>query len=545
MEAPDIERAGLNRYSNPGAGAITYYHNVEFLATKQLEAGTEIFLDYGVDYTETRPPLGGGMGLMPLEEDFKWADSIINKLMHSGLFEANDDSEKYYRLLRDIVRTMDRKKAKTLPEHVSDLKKASEEGAALYSDQDYIRSMDWLAENGACVDSMEGKLSTIQGAGRGAFLKRSVKKGDVIVTSPVIHFPYNNVMNMYDVQKKKNRNGKDDEIRASGYTADFYDGKKRFFKNRKKGENIIGRQLLVNYCFGHPDSTVLLFPYLGNVGLINHGAEGKSNVKVQWPSSLERGPARKFHRKDWLDSTTEQLADIDKQKPGMMIEIVATRDIEKDEEVFLDYGPAWENVWDDHVRQWKPWSSNKKYVPAQDLNRTPLRGEPLEKVRLEKELREDPYPGANIATGCYLDFNHINILEEVLPDTEEEEEDEKIRRDIINWYQPSSVNFEEILTPANIQPCVIIDRQTVRGKDYYTALISANPIMDPTDNNDLFLFELVNLRAELEVRKIPREAITFIDKPLTSDVHMKGTFRFPIMLPDEVFPEKWKNNKSN
>ena len=36
------------------------------------------------------------------------------------------------------------------------------------------------------------------------------------------------------------------------------------------------------------------------------------------------------------------------------MDVVATRDIQPDEEVFIDYGEEWEVAWGDHVQNWKP-----------------------------------------------------------------------------------------------------------------------------------------------------------------------------------------------
>jgi hypothetical protein len=44
-----------------------------------------------------------------------------------------------------------------------------------------------------------------------------------------------------------------------------------------------------------------------------------------------------------------------------MLDVVAVKDIEPDEEIFIDYGSEWEQAWEDHVRKWKspcPDSSN-------------------------------------------------------------------------------------------------------------------------------------------------------------------------------------------
>lgn len=42
---------------------------------------------------------------------------------------------------------------------------------------------------------------------------------------------------------------------------------------------------------------------------------------------------------------------------------------------------------------------------------------------------------------------------------------------------------------------------------------------------------------------VPRWAIQVRDKPYTKDEYLANSFRHEMMLPDEIFPETWKNNK--
>lgn len=42
---------------------------------------------------------------------------------------------------------------------------------------------------------------------------------------------------------------------------------------------------------------------------------------------------------------------------------------------------------------------------------------------------------------------------------------------------------------------------------------------------------------------VPRQALKFVDKPYTTDLHLGNAFRHEIMIPDEIFPDKWRNLK--
>ena len=45
---------------------------------------------------------------------------------------------------------------------------------------------------------------------------------------------------------------------------------------------------------------------------------------------------------------------------------------------------------------------------------------------------------------------------------------------------------------------------------------------------------------EERVEDVPREAIAFVDKPYTTDMHLLHTFRHPIGIPDHMLPEAWR-----
>jgi hypothetical protein len=43
--------------------------------------------------------------------------------------------------------------------------------------------------------------------------------------------------------------------------------------------------------------------------------------------------------------------------------------------------------------------------------------------------------------------------------------------------------------------------------------------------------------------KVPRSAIVFYDKPGRTDIHLPNAFRHVIGIPDDIFPNQWKNNE--
>lgn len=98
------------------------------------------------------------------------------------------------------------------------------------------RSIQWLEENGKCIDNIYPGESTIDGAGHGAFAKRFLLKDSVITGSPLHHVPFkDDFMPMYRIVTHE----------ESAYV---------------DTREIANQQLILNYCFGHSESTLLLCP---------------------------------------------------------------------------------------------------------------------------------------------------------------------------------------------------------------------------------------------------------------------------------------------
>jgi hypothetical protein len=44
-----------------------------------------------------------------------------------------------------------------------------------------------------------------------------------------------------------------------------------------------------------------------------------------------------------------------------------------------------------------------------------------------------------------------------------------------------------------------------------------------------------------KVSDLPRDVFRFVDQPYTSDMFMDNAFRHDIRIPDEMFPQAWRN----
>ncbi len=144
------------------------------------------------------------------------------------------------------------------------------------------------------------------------------------------------------------------------------------------------------------------------------------------------------------------------------------RDISEGEELFLDYGDAWEENWKYHYENWISEPSFEDYVSATEFNR--LYGkDPLLTVE-EQDL--DPYP-ENLSTRC-----HRLVCESMHAFTEDISE-------VLGWDSWAHENLG--------CACKILTRN---GED------------------KLYVVEVMNEdNTTKEVSNVPQEAIKFADEP--------------------------------
>ena len=157
-----------------------------------------------------------------------------------------------------------------------------------------------LQSDGFCLDTIETRPSSeVPGTTLGAFARRSFAEGDVVMQGTALHMHRSE---LYNAQEDTHEE-------------------------------------LLNYCYGHPDTDLLLLPLAPVVNSINHASAEKTNVAIAWdmePSEL----AEVFYR-------PTRLAFGDSEDTKLNIVFVATREIQPGEELFMDYGAAWTKAWEE------------------------------------------------------------------------------------------------------------------------------------------------------------------------------------------------------
>uniref|UniRef100_A0A7S1YYF1 SET domain-containing protein n=1 Tax=Ditylum brightwellii TaxID=49249 RepID=A0A7S1YYF1_9STRA len=417
------------------------------------------------------------MGPIPLQIDYALTDHVSEAielyLDDYGHQTSEESKEHVMKLVRTIITDLMPKVSSLLPEKMEDVSEVLAAGSARYSAPDSIRSLDWLQTNGYCIDNMKAGPSTIPDAGRGAFATRRIQEGALISGSPLL----------------------------------------RFERDKLVTNSVFSEQLVLNYCFGHPQSTLLLFPYAPLVGLINHNSKSP-NVEIRWSTKEENNEIS-----IWTKRSYNRL--VKASKVPLMIEYVAKREIQPGEEIFLDYGAEWEAAWKEHVQNWTPPADSKDYVMATTFAKL-MEDQP---IRTGGEQEEDPYP-ENLITACYYDYEESY---EQYADAEDEEDHLPI---FMQVWEETDLLFT---CHHHLRPCLILSRgEEEDGETFYTAEMFNLP--DTTHGTDL-----IPDTEHHVVTNIPRRAITFVELMYEGDQHLEGSFRHPIGFPDLIFPETWKN----
>ena len=270
---------------------------------------------------------------------------------------------------------------------------------------------------------------------------------------------------------------------------------------------VLNYQIFYNYCYHHSESSIFLCPYGSHVNYINHGNKTQANVRLQWAKDGEMS-----HKGTLLEQSPKHM--INSAAPGLFIDFVALRDIQAGEEIFLDYGTAWEEAWEHHVVDWETkFRYSEKYQSARDWNHENVDA----MLRTEEEQEVAPYP-SHFELRC-LNTNVPNVGEYRFQNEE-----------ALKWW----VDPDQTM-PGN--PCRIIDRtRDEDGNFRYKVLYKEMEIYDVSEQTLTSLDE----QEWIESDWIVRGELRFFDVPYSTDMWLPGAFRHPIGLPDDIFPDAWR-----
>jgi SET domain len=449
------DNAGLHRSRDPGAGAFTPYYDRTSVAQRFIHAGDELFLDYGKHYFTTRE---SKYGLLPLHDSHKIADNIMYGYHRLATLVLKYFPNKVQQDIWKVITSMGFRATNALPVKLEDLTpNILQKGTAYLHEQRSRQSLEWLSQNGKCADNIRGGPSKIPQAGRGAFATRFIQSGGLVAPAPLIHISEKHRLTMFAPLPP--------------------DGQSTIHRNDSAP---IHQQLLLNYCFGHRDSDILLSPYGLLVNLINH-SQKLANTRITWSNMLTNP--------EWMNMHPRALEKY--SHSGLMLDFIAIRDIEEGEEILIDYGDEWQAAWDNHVANWKPPPGPDKYMPAYERN---------------------------------------ELLDSIIPTASEG----GLGIDITLWIYSDYINFSGHRSSKgqNAVQVEILDRYLLKGEPrYLVCMLIVNDGYDKTT---------VERRDVLW--SLPRGAFFFQDIHYTRDHVQTWSFRHYIGLPDDMFPEAWKRN---
>lgn len=192
---------------------------------------------------------------------------------------------------------------------------------------------------------------------------------------------------------------------------------------------------------------------------------------------------------------------------GLAFDYVAIRDIKEDEEILIDYGIQWETAWKKHVENFVPYNLN--YIPAYELNEKLMQDEEMD-LLLDKII-----------------YNEIDGVQLYCRE----------------WYIKKYVNVKEDL------PCQILKKVEQQLNDNDDERLLEGGIKENRYFVQLVEYDESEEGAETEywesemLWSVPSDALYFLDMRYTRDHHMPNTFRHAMMIPDDIFPDIWKNRK--
>lgn len=450
------------------------------ITLESIPAGGEIFVAYGEHWFLSREE---DMSTVPLPENFDIVDDFLKqfkKLRGKYQRSHNEDFTKDIWETISFVHSYETRNTNALPKTYKDLEKALVVGSAKSFERYSMHSLEWLAENGRCMDNIRPGNSTIEQAGRGAFASRFIPQGGLVAPGPLLHIANKTVLNLYET--------------------DLHTGERDM-------DRMYGKQLILNYCFGHRQSTLLLCPYTSPSAYINHNGDAP-NAKVVW--AKEGTP--NFHH-DWLNADIDDLKTI--EVIGLSVDFVATRDIQPGEEVFIDYGPEWQEAWNKYINKWSPPQNSENFIAGMELqNDLSL---PLRTV---EEQQSKPYSD-NVVFFCHYEY--------------------------YEGWEEGTWSWEEGWEHAPLYPCKITRRKSVRNDD---GVIQYNYDAIMATSSEMMAAGLIAPAGEVipdgedhVMTDIPRSAIEARDKMYAKDEYVDNSFRHEMMLPDDIWPDAWKNLK--
>lgn len=317
------------------------------------------------------------------------------------------------------------------------------------------RSVEWLAKNGRCLDLIEPvKVGEL---GYGVKVKRPMREGQRLTSIPLLPL-HRSALSMPEAPFK---------------------------------------QLAINYMFGQSGSDLLLLPYGPIFSLINHS--NQSNAKIEWDEISD----------PWTRMSVDDVLHHRPTAGSLLANLVATRDLLAGEEVYIDYGPAWQQSWEHHVAKFAP--SVENHIYPSEFNNDPSNS--ILKDLAEQE--KSPYP-AHLMSVCVMDPNWPLLSKQV--------KGHKLETRVA-W---------DLVKTSVLMPCTVSERISLGKEILYNVRLEE---LDRSPQGNLVHGSHLAENEQRVVTKMPRRAIFFVHRPYESDQHLPKGFRHE--MQSLSYPAHW------
>jgi len=473
--------AALDWKKDPMACAVSDFFNVQLMSTTAIHAGSEIFPYFGEAWLQSKEEIANDDPEIMLNKHFEKAEEVMKQF--ASLLEKHDDffiedrAQEYWDfIVNDVIQ--DEKVRRLLPASYQKISELLGRSIAYYQNPNVERSLTYLKNHGTCMDNLvQGAKSTIPGAGRGAFAKRAIEKGDIVASVPLLRMHKQHLRSFAIDEITKERVNEPPEI-----------------------------QLVMNYVLGHPKSPIVFYPYGTGVNLINHATHKDltANVKFVWSE-------KDYHDQKYLEMDIETIEEEGVSPFVHIMDLVATKDVLKGEEILLDYGESF----DQNLRQFIDTYLGSIHEFSLGNESAAVLNAKNEPYRTIKEQISSPYP-SDVLLLCDIDMevtsrtdsSSLEFLKDVEPKVD-------FIDNPLYSYVESSNSVEK--------HCDILHR--INEGD--------------NENDPKYLVRVPSSGDFVYITDVPHNAFVFVDTPYSSPSQGTGSFRHYIGIPDDIFPKAW------
>jgi hypothetical protein len=462
--------------------AVSDFFNVQLTSTTAIRAGSEIFPFFGDAWLQSKEESAANDPNIRLKRHFDKAEEVLSQYAaliakHKDFFTEDRAQDYWDFIVNDVIQ--DEKVRSLLPASYHKISETLGKSLISYQYANVERSLEYLSSHGTCMDNLvQGAKSTIPGAGRGAFAKRAISKGDIVAAAPLVRL-YKHHLHTFPI----------DEV------------------TKERLDEVPELQLLMNYVLGHPKSPFVFYPYGTGVNLINHATHGQfvPNVKFVWSE-------KEYHNAKYLEMDLETIENEGLSPLVHVMDIVATSDILAGEEILLDYGQSFDQSLKQFILAYQE-SISEFSIGNESAAVLNAKNEPFRTV---KDQVSSPYPD-DIDIICYYD------------------------NEAARPFDSSSLEFLKDVEP-KIDPSITPLLSYVDGLNGIDRHCDILHIMDVDGegNEPRYLVRVRSDGDDVYVADVPHSAILFVDIPYSSPSQGTGSFRHYIEIPDEVFPKAWK-----